>query len=39
MLLSMSEHTVNRYLTSAVKRLGCASEAQAVAKAFEAGLL
>jgi DNA-binding CsgD family transcriptional regulator len=39
MLLAMSEHTVSRHLTRAVKRLGCASEAQAVAKAFETGLL
>jgi DNA-binding CsgD family transcriptional regulator len=39
MLLAMSEHAVSRHLTRAVKRLGCASKAQAVAKAFETGLL
>jgi DNA-binding CsgD family transcriptional regulator len=39
MLLSISEHTVNKHLASAAKRLGCSSKAQAVAKAIARGLL
>lgn len=39
MLLSISEHTVNKHLASAAKRLGCSSKAQAVARAIERGLL
>lgn len=39
MLLSISEHTVNKHLASAAKRLGCSSKAQAVAKAIAKGLL
>lgn len=39
MRLSISERTVRRHLARAVKRLGCTSEAQAVARAFESGLL
>jgi DNA-binding CsgD family transcriptional regulator len=39
MLLSISEHTVNKHLASAAKRLGCSSKAQAVAKAIERGIL
>jgi DNA-binding CsgD family transcriptional regulator len=38
-LLSISEHTVNKHLASAAKRLGCSSKAQAVARAIERGLL
>ena len=39
MLLSISENTVNKHLQAAAKRLGCTSKAQAVARAFERGML
>jgi DNA-binding CsgD family transcriptional regulator len=38
-LLSISENTVAKQLMSAARRLGCTSKAQAVARAFELGLL
>ena len=38
-LLSISEHTVNKHLSAATRRLGCSSKAQAVARAFKQGLL
>ena len=39
MLLSISENTVNKHLQAAARRLGCTSKAQAVARAFERGML
>ncbi|WP_293286978.1 LuxR family transcriptional regulator [Oricola sp.] len=38
-ILNLSEHTVNHYLSAASQKLGAANRAHAVAKAFRAGLL
>ena len=38
-ILSISEHTVNKHLTAAARQLGCTSKTQAIARAFEQGLL
>ena len=38
-LLSISEHTVNKHLAAAAKRLGCVGKAQTIARALALGIL
>lgn len=38
-ILGLSEHTVNHYLSAACQKLGAANRAHAVAKAMRSGLL
>jgi DNA-binding CsgD family transcriptional regulator len=38
-ILSISEHTVNKYVAAAAAKLGCVGKAQTIARAFQQGLL
>jgi DNA-binding CsgD family transcriptional regulator len=38
-ILSISEHTVNKHLAAVAVKLGCVGKAQAIARAFQQGLL